>query len=146
MLSNVLLDVGFGSIVRIVAHMVTAHYSSRHDERMLSMSASNERLSLIQKQAKEEHVVWTIVKAIVVLMNVGLHCYLLYYLIVLNPNEELTILVDKQGGFFSNLLFSSTSKEAVEISRGQLIYESKELVYIVFGFLFAGAGVGSKRS
>jgi len=129
-----------GAGVKILAGWIWKMMSQSQEARLASMSADTDRIVKLQggTDVADDWTRWT--RRIIALSLIGLWCFVIVWVVVLNPETEYTIMINKHPSILFQWIFGSTDKTVLAVSAGSLLWDFKSMIEILVGFYFTKFG------
>ena len=129
-----------GAGVKIAAGWIWKMMQQSQESRLLAMSADTDRIVKLQGgvDVADDWTRWT--RRIIALALIGLWCFVIVWVVVLNPETEYKIVINKHPSFLFQWIFGSTDKTVLAVSAGSLLWDFKSMIEILVGFYFTKFG------
>ena len=129
-----------GAGVKILAGAIWKMMEHARESRLNSMNAPTDRIVALQGgiDNADDWTRWT--RRIIALSLIGLWCFVIVWVVVLNPETEYTIMINKHPSILFQWIFGGTNKTVLAVSAGSLLWDFKSMIEILVGFYFTKFG------
>jgi len=129
-----------GAGVKILAGAIWKMMEQSREARMNSINAPTDRIVALQSGTDVSDPWTRVTRRIIALALVGLWCFVIVWVIVLNPETEYSIMIDKHPSILFQWIFGGTDKTILAVSAGSLLWDFKSMIEILVGFYFCKFG------
>jgi len=129
-----------GAGVKIIAGAIWKMMEQARETRLNAMNAPTDRIVALQSGVDnaDEWTRWT--RRFIALALIGVWCFMIIWVVILNPNTSYDIVIDKHPSILFHWLFGGTDKTVLAVSAGSLLWDFKSMIEILVGFYFTKFG------
>ena len=129
-----------GAGVKIIAGAIWKMMEASRESRLNAMNAPTDRIVALQGGTDVSDPWTRFTRRIIALALVGLWCFVIVWVVVLNPETEYSIIIDKHPSILFQWIFGGTDKTVLAVSAGSLLWDFKSMIEILVGFYFTKFG------
>lgn len=129
-----------GAGVKILAGWIWKMMQNSREMRLASMNVKTNRIVSLQggNDTADEWTRWT--RRVIALSLIGMWCFILFWVVIKNPNATYDIVIDKHPSILFHWIFGGTDKTILTVSAGSLLWDFKGMIEILVGFYFTKFG------
>jgi hypothetical protein len=139
---STILNLIVGALIKIISTGAGKYFEFKREKELAILNAQKDTIVALQS-GDDKADPWTrFTRRILALLMVGVWCYIMYYIVVVNPDIQYEIVTSKKFSWLWSWLlpFGLTDKGTMLVSAGGLLWEFKTLVEIITGFYFTKVG------
>jgi hypothetical protein len=137
-----ILNLIVGALIKVISTGAGKYFEFKREKELAILNAQKDTIVALQS-GEDKADPWTrFTRRILALLMVGVWCYIMYYIVVVDPSVQYEIIVNKHLSWLWSWLspFPISDKGTMTVSAGGLLWEFKTLVEIITGFYFTKVG------
>jgi len=130
-----------GAGIKLITSGLSKYWDFKRHKELSILNQTKDNILAFQSGTDKADLLTRITRSIIALLFVGSWVFIMNY-IILHPDIEFTVFVGRSHSWIWSLIspFPVNDKGIAVISAGQIIFGTKPLIEMLFGFFFTKIG------